>query len=209
MRRTGAGAGLISPPRLARLPAVNHRPDQNGKYNLTRSIKQIAAAGLLGALLPVAAGAQDSGVAQQGETVKATHGAWEIVCATAQPDLCVMRQVGETADGKRVLEVRVRKLDGVQTQDGETVPAALRVLTPLGSLLRPGVRVAVDGNEPRTGAFEVCLPRGCVVEDPMSEEFLGQLKAGVVAKMTFGLIQQGEINVDISLNGFTKAFGSL
>lgn len=189
---------------------MNHRPDQNGNSNLTRSFKQIAAASLLGALLPVAAAAQDTGAAQQqGETVKATHGAWEIVCATSQPDLCVMRQVGETADGKRVLEVRVRKLDGVQTQDGKTVPAAIRILTPLGTLLQAGVRVEVDGTEPRTGLFEVCLPRGCVVEDPMSGEFLGRLKAGAVAKMTFGLIQQGELSVDISLNGFTKAFDSL
>jgi len=178
---------------------------------LTRTIKRIAAACLLGTvMLPAGAAAQQTGQAQQpNETVKATHGDWEIVCASAQPELCVMRQIGQTADGKRVLEVRVRKLDGVTTQDGQTVPAAIRILTPLGTLLQPGVRVQVDGSEPRTGLFEVCLPRGCVVEDPMSEEFLGQLRAGAIAKMTIGLIQQGELNVDISLSGFTKAFGSL
>ena len=161
-------------------------------------------------MLPVAATAQTSGQGQaQTETVKSTHGDWEIVCAASQPDLCVMRQIGETSDGKRVLEVRVRKLDGVTAQDGQTVPAAIRILTPLGSLLQAGVTVKVDASEPRTGAFEVCLPQGCIVEDPLSEEFLGRLKAGAVANMSFAVIQQGELNVPISLTGFTSAFGAL
>ena len=34
---------------------------------------------------------------QAGETVKATHGAWDIVCATETPDQCTMRQIGKTA----------------------------------------------------------------------------------------------------------------
>lgn len=178
---------------------------------MTHTIKQIAVACVVGALmLPATALAQSAGQSQEAnETVKATHGAWEIVCAASEPELCVMRQIGETQDGRRVLEVRVRKLEGVTAQDGQTVPAAIRIMTPLGSILQPGVQVQVDGTDPRTGVFEVCLPQGCIVEDPMSEEFLGRLKAGAVANLTFSIIQQGEITVDVSLNGFTKAFGSL
>lgn len=178
---------------------------------MTRSIKQTLAAWLIGALvLPAAALAQSSGQQQSGETVKSKHGAWEVVCSTEQPDLCVIRQFGVAGEGNRVLEVRVRKLDGVTTQDGQNVPAAIRVLTPLGTLIQPGLTVQVDAAEPRTGVFEVCLPQGCIVEDPMSEEFLGRLKAGAVAKMTFGIVQQQEpINVELSLNGFTKAFSAL
>ncbi|HUF86419.1 MAG TPA: invasion associated locus B family protein [Thermohalobaculum sp.] len=173
-------------------------------------MKQIVAACLLGALaLPAISAAQNAQNQDPGETVKATHGAWEIVCATSQPDLCVMRQVGKMQDGAEVLEVRIRKLDGVTTQDGETVPAAIRILTPLGSVLQAGVTVQVDATEPRTGIYKVCVPQGCIVEDPMSAEFLGRLRAGAVANMKFGIIQQGEISVAVSLNGFTKAFNSL
>ena len=185
---------------------------QDGTDQLTQIMKRVAAACLAGAVLalPGLAAAQATGQAQQAqETVKATHGDWQIVCAPSQPDLCVMRQIGETSDGSRVLEVRVRKLEGVTAQDGQIVPAAIRILTPLGSLLQAGVRVQVDESEARTGIYEVCLPQGCIVEDPLSEEFLGRLKAGAIANMTFSLIQQGEITVAVSLNGFTKAFGSL
>lgn len=177
---------------------------------MTATRKLTLGACLLGLLaLPIGAAAQQGGPPQAPkETVKATYGAWDIVCANAKPDLCVMRQIGKT-DGKSVMEVRIRKLDGVKTKDGQVVPAAIRILTPLGTILPPGVKVEVDGSQPRSGLFKVCVPQGCIVEDPMSEKFLSRLKSGKVATMTFGLLQKGKTTVNISLNGFTKAFGSL
>ena len=47
------------------------------------------------------------------------------------------------------------------------------------------------------------------IRDPMSEEFLANLKAGNVAKMTFSALRLGTLNVNISLKGFTKAFKKL
>lgn len=202
---------MISAGSLGKTAHVNHQPSSHGKNQLTRSIKQAVAACLLGALaLPGIAMAQNTEQQEPNETVKATHGAWQVVCSTSQPDVCVVRQFGELAEGNRVLEVRVRKLDGVTTQDGQELPAVIRITTPLGSLLRNGLTVKVDASEAVTGAYEVCLPRGCIVEDPMSQEFLARFKAGAVANMTFGVVQQEqEISVDISLQGFTAAFNSL
>ncbi len=181
---------------------------QDGIYHLTGFFKQTMAAFALAALtLPGPAAAQDT--TQRTETVKATHGAWEIVCSATQADLCVMRQFGKNAEGVNVIDVRIRKLDGVKTQDGKTLPAAIQITTPLGTILRTGVTVRVDAGEPRTGAFEVCGPDGCILRDPMSEEFLANLKAGKAANMTFNLLQLGAVNVSISLKGFTKAFKAL
>jgi len=175
---------------------------------LTRFFKQTMAAFVLAALtLPGPAAAQDT--SQAAETVKSTHGAWDIVCVTTAPDQCTMRQFGKTADGKKVLVVHIRRLDGVKTQDGKTIPAAIQITTPLGTILRSGVRVQVDAAEPRTGAFEVCVPNGCILRDPMTEEFLASLKAGKAVAMTFNVLQQGTLSVSISLKGFTKAFGKL
>ena len=144
------------------------------------------------------------------EEVKGTYGDWEVVCISRDgKEQCVMRQFGSTADGKKVLEVQVQKLEGVKTQDGKVVPAAIQITTPLGTLLRRGVSVKIDKGEPRTGVFEVCLRSGCVLRDPMAEEFLGQLKAGKHAKMTFAMLGRGELSVEISLKGFTKAYKSL
>ena len=113
---------------------------QDGIYRLTRFFKQTMVAFALAALtLPGPVAAQDA--TQADETVKSTHGAWDVVCATATPDQCTLRQIGKTADGNKILVVHIRKLDGVKTQDGKTIPAAIQITTPLGTVLRAGVKV--------------------------------------------------------------------
>jgi invasion protein IalB len=184
---------------------------QDGIHQLTRFIKQTMAAVALVALVALTltgpAVAQEA--TQPAETVKATYGAWDVVCVTEKPDQCRMRQIGETADGKKALVVHVGKLKDAKTQDGKIIPAAIRITTPLGSILRAGVKIQIDSSEPQTGTFEVCLPSGCIVSDAISDEYLGKLMAGTVVKMSFNVLQQGTVNVDISLKGFTKAFNAL
>lgn len=179
---------------------------------MTRIFRQAIATAILFALavltLPVQAVAQDTTQAAN-ETVTSTHGDWEVVCSTAQPTNCVMRQFGKNAEGNNVMDVRIRKLAGVTSQDGKTFPAAIQITTPLGTNLRGGVQVKIDGGEPRTGIFEVCFPAGCIIREPMSEEFLSEMKAGKSANMVFNALQRGTLNVVISLSGFTKAFNKL
>ncbi len=148
--------------------------------------------------------------APQTETVKATHGDWDIVCSAAQVDRCVMRQFGKNAEGNNVIEVQIRKLEGVTSQDGKTIPATIVIVTPLGVLLRAGVGIKIDEQEPRGAPFEICLrSSGCVVQQPMNEVFLSEMKAGKKAVVQVIAASKQEITVDISLKGFTKAFKAL
>ncbi|MCH8168010.1 MAG: invasion associated locus B family protein [Proteobacteria bacterium] len=179
---------------------------------MTRFFKHTIAALALAALtLPGPVAAQDAApqTASPNEILKATHGDWEIVCSTAQEGLCVMRQFGKNAEGEILIDVRIRKLEGATSQDGKSFPAAIQITTPLGTILGFGVTVKVDAGESRTGAFEVCIRGGCIIRDPMSEEFLADLKAGKTANMTFSQLQLGTVSVSISLKGFTKAFKAL
>ena len=175
---------------------------------MIQNLRKIAALAVLVTLL-----SQASATGQEQrpkEKVKRTYGAWEVVCVEVEKnEQCIMRQLGQNGEGKKVVEVQVQKLHDVKTEDGQPVPAAIQITTPLGTLLRRGVEIKIDKSEPRTGFFEVCLPNGCLLRDPISEEFLGQLKAGKVAKVTFAVLRVGEISVDISLKGFTRAFKSL
>lgn len=166
-------------------------------------LKTLAAVALCLSILPGQAAAQNE------DTVKATHGDWEVRCGEGEKKLCVMAQVGKTSDGKTALEVRIRKLEGAKGPDGQPIPAAIQITTPLGAILRAGVQVSIDGGEARTGLYEICVPNGCIVREAMSEEFLANLKAGKKASMTFKLLQRGDIAATISLKGFTKAYGAL
>lgn len=172
---------------------------------MTRFIlKTLAALALCLSFLPGQAAAQPK------ETVKATYGDWEVRCGEVEKkQLCVMAQIGKTAEGKTAAEVRIRKLDGAKGPDGKPIPAAIQITTPLGALLRAGVAIAVDGTEPRTGPFEICLPNGCIVREAVSDELLAKLKSGSNANITYKLLQRGDISVKFSLKGFTKAYGAL
>ncbi|MGF1503018.1 MAG: invasion associated locus B family protein [Paracoccaceae bacterium] len=166
----------------------------------------------LTALLALAALAQSAAAQDVQEVVTGTYGDWDIRCATdpeANREVCVMHQVGKGPAGNDVLEVRVRKLDGVQTNEGQTVPAAIQIAAPLGVLLRSGVRVQVDGNQTRAAGFEICVPGRCLVRDAMTTDFLNEMKRGSTARMTVVSPQQGEVTVNVSLSGFTAAFNNL
>jgi invasion protein IalB len=179
---------------------------------LTRFFKQTMAAFALAALaLPGPAVAQGvtQDTAPQTETVKATHGDWDIVCSTAQADLCVMRQIGKDAEGNNVIDVRIRKLEGAKGPGGKTIPAMIVVVAPLGVLLPAGVGIKVDEKEPQGAPFSVCLRSGCVMQQPMGEVFLSEMKAGKKAVVQVIAAPKQQINVDISLKGFTKAFKAL
>lgn len=160
-------------------------------------------------ILPSPLDAQSQQTEEPRATVKATYGDWDVVCATASPDRCVMRQVGTTADGETVLEVSIRKLEEVKTEDGQVVPAAMRIRTPLQTVLPSGVEIRVDGAESTAFSFARCRRFGCIANGFVSDRFLALLKRGLVAEMTFTRLRQGETTVNISLNGFTKAFDSL
>lgn len=142
------------------------------------------------------------------EVKKATHGAWDVICAEGQ-DICVMRQIGKDAKGNEVLAVTVRALKGVKAENGQPVPALIDIIAPLGVALRAGLRVKIDAGKERAAPYDICLANGCLVREPMSEEFLASFRNGTKAVMTLVAPQQGDISVTISLKGFTKAFGEL
>lgn len=137
--------------------------------------------------------------------VKETHGAWQIRCSG---DVCVMSQAGK-ANGKDVLEIQLRKLQGTKAPDGAVVPAAMQIVTPLGVVLPAGVRIKVDSKKERAAPYETCTQGGCVVRQPIGDDFVNELKAGAKAKVTIVAMPRAEIPVDISLSGFTKAYNAL
>jgi invasion protein IalB len=54
----------------------------------------------------------------------------------------------------------------------------LRITMPLGMQLPQGIRVLLDGDQPMTGRFGVCLPNGCSADFHVNAEFVARLKGG-------------------------------
>ena len=174
---------------------------------MTPTLSRAAAVACLAcfACLPAAVAQQQTQPQGPNQVLKETHGDWEIHCLEGT-ETCAMQQVGETADGRRAMLVTVQRLADVSAE-GQPVPAALTVNTPVGVLIPYGVRVRVDQGNVASVPLLRCLPDSCAARAPLADEAVSEFKKGQTA--TFGFFLQEEVLVPLSLSGFTAAYDSL
>ncbi|TCD13529.1 invasion associated locus B family protein [Oricola cellulosilytica] len=143
--------------------------------------------------------------AQQG-AVRATHGAWSIVCDTppgATSEQCVLMQNVVAADREEFgLSVVVLKTADRKAQ-------ILRVLAPLGVLLPNGLGLNIDGQDIGRAYFVRCFTDGCYAEVILEESLVKNLSEGTDA--TFYVFQTPEegIGISVDLNGFEDGYKAL
>lgn len=145
------------------------------------------------------------------QLVRSTYDDWTVLCL---PDgsRCAMEQIGYIENGESALSMRIDKLPQGANVNGESVEAVATLLTPLGVLLQPGMKLKIDSADTLSSPYFLCQPNGCIVRAPLQAELLTSLKRGNVARMAYAIIMENEereIIVDISLKGFTAAFGAL
>lgn len=183
----------------------------------THTTRSGAAALLVGALLAaqgsLAAQAQTAAPAGQPpqnpgapvkidmQTVNKTE--WTKVCSkpqAGQKDLCFTTRDFTTAqDQPPPVALAIYDVKGEDTR-------IVRVLLPIGLLLKPGVRFSVDKGAMTEGTFEFCMPNGCFAETKVKSGVLEQMKKGT----TFNIVAKGlannELTFALPLSNFGKAF---
>ena len=81
--------------------------------------------------------------------------------------------------------------------------------TPLGTSLRPGLRIKIDENDELRVPFERCMNVGCKVVLALDNKMLSQLRKGSKARVQFHDLRGKGIALPASLSGFTAALRSL
>src|SRR6476469_4550910 len=107
--------------------------------------------------------------AQQGPTVvqvkpEPSQPDWVKVCGKDQGsgrEICYTTRDFVSDQGQPVLAVAVYDIKGAQAQK------IVRFLMPLGLLLSPGIRFAVDQGAAISGKYAICFPNGCFAESPV------------------------------------------
>ncbi|KJX89178.1 Invasion protein B [Agrobacterium tumefaciens] len=181
---------------LIRIPEVSMRLSP-----LARTF--LAAAGL--AIIAPAAAA----LAQQQPpgTPKSTHGAWSVICdkpAGASEEQCALMQ-NVIADDRPEVGLSVVIL---KTADRKS--RILRILAPLGVLLKDGMELYIDNNNIGRAYFTRCFSEGCYVEVDIDDELLKVLRAGKNA--VFALresVDQDRVGIPIELSGFAEGYDAL
>lgn len=82
-------------------------------------------------------------------------------------------------------------------------------ITPLGTLLPPGIGFNIDDKVKFGAPFVYCGAAGCQADMVLTAEQLKALKTGKVANVIFRLVGQGDAKIPIKLDGFEKAVASL
>lgn len=134
---------------------------------------------------------------------------WTIRCIrkeTPDNEDCQMYQLLKNTDGSGVAEVSL-----VSVRGDENVAAVANIMTPLGTMLRPGLVLAVDENEPKVYPFTVCSQQGCLSRFGITNEVLDQMKSGntAIVEIVAAISPDRPIVLDVSLSGFTRGFETL
>src|SRR5690606_26299315 len=142
----------------------------------------------------------------QSGTVRATHGAWSVICDTpggATSEQCALMQNVIAEDRPEV------GLSVVVLRTADNNAEILRVLAPLGVLLPNGLGLNVDGNDIGRAYFVRCFQDGCYAEVILEDKLLETFKTGQAA--TFIVFQTPEegIGIPVDLSGFAAGFDAL
>ena len=144
---------------------------------------------------------------QQPGTPKSTHGAWSVICdkpAGASEEQCALMQ-NVIADDRPEVGLSVVIL---KTADRKS--RILRILAPLGVLLKDGMELYIDNNNIGRAYFTRCFSEGCYVEVDIDDELLKVLRAGKNA--VFALreaVDQDRVGIPIELRGFAEGYDAL
>ncbi|OAN81221.1 hypothetical protein A8B78_09425 [Jannaschia sp. EhC01] len=142
---------------------------------------------------------------------------WQVRCIRSEqdeiPDRCEMFQLLEEENGNPVAEFRIA---APVIEDGETVANAT-ILTPLDTLLSPGLQIRIDDAEPAVVPYAFCRPIGCFVQLSLTAENLAQFENGADTQVVLFALVRDELGqmggsavpTTASLRGFTAAFDSL
>jgi invasion protein IalB len=157
-----------------------------------------------------AADALPTGQTPVGATyVAETHGDWEIRCIRAeqgQPEPCQLYQLMRDSQGGAVAEFNVFDIP----DEGQLVAGAT-IVTPLETLLTPGIRLRVDEGNWSEYPFAFCQPIGCFARLGLTEEDLTALRRGSRATVALVPLPAPDqlVQISASLSGFNAGFAAL
>ncbi len=128
---------------------------------------------------------------------------WTKVCGkdqTANKEICyTTRDFGTQADQPPVLALAVYDVKGDDTK-------VVRLLVPVGLMLRPGFRFSVDKGPLMEGGYEICFPNGCFGEAKVKTATIDAMKKGTTLSVIVKNQVNAEVNFNIPLANFGKAY---
>ncbi len=133
----------------------------------------------------------------------ATQKDWTKVCGkdqAANKEVCyTTRDFSAEAGKPPVLALAVYDIKGDDTK-------IIRMLMPIGLMLKPGFRFVVDNSQPYEGAYEICFPNGCFAEAKVRTATVDTMKKGTIMNVSVRNQGNAEVVFSVPMEGFGKAY---
>ena len=130
---------------------------------------------------------------------------WTKVCGKDPAngaEICYTTRDFVSDQGQPVLAAAVYDVKG-----GPQAQKVVRFLMPLGLLLKPGIRFAVDQSQPLAGTYTICFPNGCFAETVgLKDDVVNAMKKGTTINVSVQNQVGREVTFAVPLAGFGKAF---
>jgi invasion protein IalB len=134
---------------------------------------------------------------------------WTKVCGkdpASNAEICYTTRDFVSDQGQPVMAVAVYEQKG-GPQGGPQNQRVVRFLLPLGLMLQPGIRFAVDQGQPTPGRYALCFPNGCFAEAVgLKDDFVNAMKKGTNLNVSVQNQVAREVTFAVPLVGFGKAF---
>lgn len=117
----------------------------------------------------------------------------------------IFQRLSVKQTGQRIIEFVVGK-DAVKEKQG--IKRGV-VILPLGVLIQSGVRMQIDELPAYKFDLHHCTDGGCFAFVDLNSDIIGKMKKGEKAKMTMKSVEGKNVNIVLSLAGFSAAVDKL
>ncbi len=155
---------------------------------------------LLIIVMPMLAASEE---AKKPELTKETIGSWVVICLKEDPSRCeIVQQLSRKDNGQQLVRMGIAKV-------GEKKQLLATAILPLGIALDKSVSIGVDENAGKAMPVKTCTPAGCIATFAPQDADIKQMKKGKNMKLKFATANGQPIELELSLKGFTKAYGKI
>lgn len=126
--------------------------------------------------------------------------AWKKLCGAnpqSKQEVCAITRQLLATTGQVLAAATIQEADGKKK---------LLVAVPPTMLLRPGMKVEIDGASEKALTYSICVPNLCFADLEIDDDYVASMKRGNNLVITTANQRNRPLNFTISLAGFTKAY---
>ena len=130
---------------------------------------------------------------------------WTKVCGkdpNAASEMCFTTRDFVNDQGQVVIAVALYEIKANQQPPTKIV----RFFMPVGLLLQPGLRFAVDQGQANAGKYTLCIPTGCFADAQIKDDFIAAFKKGTALNVSAQNPAGREVTFVVPAAGFGKAY---